>query len=93
MLFTYLTMQEAARLALDKVTSAVLIVNIGSDSKAIKRAIDEIKKVRIQHRQPFSIALLANERECAEWGAPFHFSPCHIFVSFIGVPGYVFPVH
>lgn len=38
--------QEAAELAKNKVTSAVLTVNIGSDAKAIKRAIDEIKKVQ-----------------------------------------------
>lgn len=37
--------QEAAELAKNKVTSAVLTVNIGSDAKAIKRAIDEIRKV------------------------------------------------
>ena len=31
-----------------KVTSAILTMNIGSDAKAIKRAIDELKKVVIK---------------------------------------------
>ena len=37
--------QEAAKLRDKKVTSAILTMNIGSDAKAIKRAIDELKKV------------------------------------------------
>ena len=32
---------------MNKVTTAILVVNIGSDAKAIKRAIDEIRKVGV----------------------------------------------
>lgn len=40
---------------MNKVTTAILTVNIGSDAKAIKRAIDEIRKVCCSHVLPLRV--------------------------------------
>ena len=77
----YVIIQEAARLALDKVTSAVLIVNIGSDSKAIKRAIDEIKKAFL-HLHYFSLIVLKVNVTVSSYLIPSHL----VFHQFLSLP-------